>query len=127
MSPPKGSTRQHARPHKRADRMATAARPYASVKVPRAVRPSGRRRPPTTTPGDRGWYACEPGPIEILEDPLSGTPTSAPSQPNAAAGSAAVEAPRGTLIHDYSTDAERAHHARQTHSWHTHNLDHEPS
>jgi F420-non-reducing hydrogenase large subunit len=50
-------------------------------------------------------YACERA-IEILEDPGITDPyVRARVEPKAGRGVGCVEAPRGTLIHDYSTDA----------------------
>ncbi len=49
-------------------------------------------------------YACERA-IEILEDPvITDTNVRAKVEPKAGRGVGCVEAPRGTLIHDYSTD-----------------------
>jgi F420-non-reducing hydrogenase large subunit len=49
-------------------------------------------------------YACERA-IEILEDPVITDPNvRAKVEPKAGRGVGCVEAPRGTLIHDYSTD-----------------------
>jgi len=49
-------------------------------------------------------YACERA-IEILEDPEITDPNvRTPAEPKAGRGIGCVEAPRGTLIHDYSTD-----------------------
>lgn len=49
-------------------------------------------------------YACERA-IEILEDPdITDPHVRADVQPRAGRGVGCVEAPRGTLIHDYSTD-----------------------
>ncbi|SLM30298.1 F420-non-reducing hydrogenase vhu subunit A [Desulfamplus magnetovallimortis] len=49
-------------------------------------------------------YACERA-IEILEDPVITDPdVRAKVEPKAGRGVGCVEAPRGTLIHDYSTD-----------------------
>jgi len=49
-------------------------------------------------------YACERA-IEILEDPEITDPyVRCPVEPRAGRGVGCVEAPRGTLIHDYSTD-----------------------
>ncbi len=49
-------------------------------------------------------YACEHA-IELLEDPAICDPhVRAEVQPRAGRGVGSVEAPRGTLIHDYSTD-----------------------
>jgi F420-non-reducing hydrogenase large subunit len=43
--------------------------------------------------------------IELLNDPeITGTETRVPVTPRAARGIGCVEAPRGTLIHDYETD-----------------------
>jgi len=43
--------------------------------------------------------------VELLNDPdITGTETRAPVTPRAARGVGCVEAPRGTLIHDYETD-----------------------
>ncbi len=45
--------------------------------------------------------------VELLNDPeITGTETRVPVTPRAARGVASVEAPRGTLIHDYETDAD---------------------
>jgi len=45
--------------------------------------------------------------IEMLNDPeITSTQTRVPVKPRAARGIGCVEAPRGTLIHDYETDAE---------------------
>jgi F420-non-reducing hydrogenase large subunit len=45
--------------------------------------------------------------VELLEDPaITGTETRVPVKPRAARGVGCVEAPRGTLIHDYETDAD---------------------
>ena len=50
-------------------------------------------------------YACERA-IEILEDPEITDPNvRTPVEPGAGRGVGCVEAPRGTLIHDYTTDA----------------------
>lgn len=50
-------------------------------------------------------YACERA-IELLEDPEITDPNvRAKVEPKAGRGVGCVEAPRGTLIHDYSTDA----------------------
>jgi F420-non-reducing hydrogenase large subunit len=50
-------------------------------------------------------YACERA-IEILSDPsITATDVRAAVEPKAGRGVGCVEAPRGTLIHDYSTDA----------------------
>jgi F420-non-reducing hydrogenase large subunit len=50
-------------------------------------------------------YACERA-IEILQDPEITDPNvRAKVEPKAGRGVGCVEAPRGTLIHDYSTDA----------------------
>ncbi len=49
-------------------------------------------------------YACERA-IELLEDPeITDTDIRAQVEPRAGRGVGCVEAPRGTLIHDYSTD-----------------------
>jgi len=49
-------------------------------------------------------YACEHA-IELLEDPeITDTDIRARVEPRAGRGVGCVEAPRGTLIHDYSTD-----------------------
>jgi len=49
-------------------------------------------------------YACEHA-IELLQDPeLTDTNIRAKVEPKAGRGVGCVEAPRGTLIHDYSTD-----------------------
>jgi F420-non-reducing hydrogenase large subunit len=49
-------------------------------------------------------YACERA-IEILEDPFITEPRCArPGRTQAGRGVGCVEAPRGTLIHDYTTD-----------------------
>ncbi len=49
-------------------------------------------------------YACERA-IELLEDPEITDPhVRAPVEPKAGRGVGCLEAPRGTLIHDYSTD-----------------------
>lgn len=49
-------------------------------------------------------YACEHA-IELLEDPeITDTNVRAKAEPRAGRGVGCVEAPRGTLIHDYSTD-----------------------
>ncbi|MFP4158191.1 MAG: Ni/Fe hydrogenase subunit alpha [Desulfobacterales bacterium] len=49
-------------------------------------------------------YACEHA-IEMLEDPdITDPDVRAPVEPRAGRGVGCVEAPRGTLIHDYSTD-----------------------
>ncbi len=49
-------------------------------------------------------YACEHA-IELLEDPdITDTNIRAKAEPKAGRGVGCVEAPRGTLIHDYSTD-----------------------
>jgi F420-non-reducing hydrogenase large subunit len=49
-------------------------------------------------------YACERA-LEILEDPVITDPNvRAKVEPKAGRGVGCVEAPRGTLIHDYSTD-----------------------
>ncbi len=49
-------------------------------------------------------YACEHA-IDILEDPEITSPdVRAKAEPGAGRGVGSVEAPRGTLIHDYSTD-----------------------
>ncbi len=49
-------------------------------------------------------YACEHA-IELLEDPEITDPNiRAPVEPRAGRGVGCLEAPRGTLIHDYSTD-----------------------
>jgi F420-non-reducing hydrogenase large subunit len=43
--------------------------------------------------------------VQLLNDPeITGTETRVPVTPRAAHGIASVEAPRGTLIHDYETD-----------------------
>ena len=45
--------------------------------------------------------------VELLNDPeITSTQTRVPVKPRAARGIGCVEAPRGTLIHDYETDAE---------------------
>jgi len=45
--------------------------------------------------------------VELLTDPeITSTKTRVPVTPRAARGIGCVEAPRGTLIHDYETDAE---------------------
>jgi F420-non-reducing hydrogenase large subunit len=45
--------------------------------------------------------------IELLEDPeITGRETRVPVKPRAARGVGCVEAPRGTLLHDYETDAD---------------------
>ncbi len=45
--------------------------------------------------------------VELLEDPdITNPETRVPVTPRAARGIGCVEAPRGTLIHDYETDAE---------------------
>ncbi len=45
--------------------------------------------------------------VELLNDPeITSTQTRVPVTPRAARGIGCVEAPRGTLIHDYETDAE---------------------
>ncbi|NCC95076.1 MAG: Ni/Fe hydrogenase subunit alpha, partial [Opitutae bacterium] len=50
-------------------------------------------------------YACERG-LELLGDERITDPAVRnPAQPGAGRGIGHVEAPRGTLIHDYSTDA----------------------
>jgi F420-non-reducing hydrogenase large subunit len=50
-------------------------------------------------------YACERV-LEILEDPeITDTNVRGEASPKAGRGVGCVEAPRGTLIHDYSTDA----------------------
>ncbi len=49
-------------------------------------------------------YACEHA-IELLKDPaITDTDIRAKAEPKAGRGVGCVEAPRGTLIHDYSTD-----------------------
>ncbi len=49
-------------------------------------------------------YACEHA-IELLQDPeITDTNIRTPAEPQAGTGVGSVEAPRGTLIHDYSTD-----------------------
>ncbi len=49
-------------------------------------------------------YACEHA-IELLEDPeITDTNIRAEAEPKAGRGVGCVEAPRGTLIHDYTTD-----------------------
>jgi F420-non-reducing hydrogenase large subunit len=49
-------------------------------------------------------YACERA-IEILQDPQITDPdVRVPAEPKAGRGVGCVEAPRGTLIHDYTTD-----------------------
>jgi len=49
-------------------------------------------------------YACEHA-IELLEDPsITDTHIRNPAEPHAGRGVGCVEAPRGTLIHDYTTD-----------------------
>ncbi len=49
-------------------------------------------------------YACEHA-IELLEDPeITDPEIRVPAEPQAGTGVGSVEAPRGTLIHDYSTD-----------------------
>ena len=49
-------------------------------------------------------YACEHA-IELLEDPeITNLKVRAKVEPKAGRGMGCVEAPRGTLIHDYSTD-----------------------
>ncbi|MFO7930265.1 MAG: Ni/Fe hydrogenase subunit alpha [Thermodesulfobacteriota bacterium] len=49
-------------------------------------------------------YACEHA-IEMLEDPdITDPDVRTPAEPRAGRGVGCVEAPRGTLIHDYSTD-----------------------
>lgn len=49
-------------------------------------------------------YACERA-IEILQDPQITDPNvRTPAEPKAGRGVGCVEAPRGTLIHDYTTD-----------------------
>lgn len=49
-------------------------------------------------------YACEHA-IELLKDPaITDTDIRAKVEPKAGSGVGCVEAPRGTLIHDYSTD-----------------------
>ncbi len=45
--------------------------------------------------------------VQLLNDPeITGKETRVPVKPRAARGVGCVEAPRGTLIHDYETDAE---------------------
>ncbi len=45
--------------------------------------------------------------VELLQDPaITGRETRVPATPRAARGVGCVEAPRGTLIHDYQTDAD---------------------
>ncbi len=45
--------------------------------------------------------------VELLNDPeITGKETRVPAKPRAARGIGCVEAPRGTLIHDYETDAD---------------------
>jgi len=45
--------------------------------------------------------------VQLLEDPeITGKETRVPVTPRAARGVGSVEAPRGTLIHDYETDAD---------------------
>jgi F420-non-reducing hydrogenase large subunit len=45
--------------------------------------------------------------VRLLNDPeITGRETRVPVKPRAARGVSSVEAPRGTLIHDYETDAE---------------------
>jgi F420-non-reducing hydrogenase large subunit len=45
--------------------------------------------------------------VELLNDPeITGTETRVPVTPRAARGVGSVEAPRGTLIHDYETDED---------------------
>jgi F420-non-reducing hydrogenase large subunit len=45
--------------------------------------------------------------LHLLDDPeITNTETRRPVEPRAARGVGCVEAPRGTLIHDYTTDAE---------------------
>jgi F420-non-reducing hydrogenase large subunit len=45
--------------------------------------------------------------LELLDDPqITSTDTRVPVSPRAARGISSVEAPRGTLIHDYETDAQ---------------------
>jgi F420-non-reducing hydrogenase large subunit len=45
--------------------------------------------------------------VQLLNDPeITGRETRVPVKPRAARGIASVEAPRGTLIHDYETDAD---------------------
>ncbi len=45
--------------------------------------------------------------VELLDDPeITSRETRVPATPRAARGVGCVEAPRGTLIHDYETDAE---------------------
>ncbi|MFA5903390.1 MAG: Ni/Fe hydrogenase subunit alpha [Desulfobacula sp.] len=49
-------------------------------------------------------YACERA-LELLKDPeITSTDTRIKADPSAGRGVGCVEAPRGTLIHDYSTD-----------------------
>ncbi len=49
-------------------------------------------------------YACERA-LEILEDPeITSDNIRTPAEPKAGRGVGCVEAPRGTLIHDYTTD-----------------------
>ncbi|MFP4213656.1 MAG: Ni/Fe hydrogenase subunit alpha [Desulfohalobiaceae bacterium] len=49
-------------------------------------------------------YACEHA-LELLKDPEITSPeVRSPAEPQAGRGVGCVEAPRGTLIHDYSTD-----------------------
>ncbi len=63
-------------------------------------------------------YACERV-IEILEDPeITDTHVRNEVTPGAGRGVGCVEAPRGTLIHDYVTDAERPHQPGQHHRRH---------
>ncbi len=51
-------------------------------------------------------YACERT-IELLNDPaITGAHIRTPAEPGAGRGIGHVEAPRGTLIHDYETDAD---------------------
>ncbi|MFP4392650.1 MAG: Ni/Fe hydrogenase subunit alpha [Desulfohalobiaceae bacterium] len=49
-------------------------------------------------------YACEHA-LDLLQDPeITDNNVRSPAQPKAGRGVGCVEAPRGTLIHDYSTD-----------------------
>jgi F420-non-reducing hydrogenase large subunit len=51
-------------------------------------------------------YACERA-LEILQDPeITSTDVRAEAEPRAGRGVGCLEAPRGTLIHDYSTDEQ---------------------
>jgi coenzyme F420-reducing hydrogenase alpha subunit len=63
-------------------------------------------------------YACERT-IELLNwEGITDTNVRAKVEPGAGRGVGIVEAPRGTLIHDYTTDSQGLHNEGQSDRWH---------